>query len=411
MDNTDLFTLLAVDSDPERLEALNDALADVCRVVTATTVPDALDRLYDLPVQVAVLRRRDPGVEGAALIDALSAHDPDLQIILLDDPEGIVHVSHLPFHDRIFRYLTLPWRTVDLQMTVENAFNYHFSLQEQHRLMSVLRLKNEQLSIQNTNLKTLLGRYETIQAQLLASERFSVIGRLAAQVIHDLRQPLDIVRQSVDTLAHVDLDQAEKDEIAEIVTVELDRFREMIGEILDYTRGKVDLNLRDWSARSVFDVLDRAVRRYLDHHPVRYESRYSGGDGHLRLDIPRLQRTVLNLVKNSVEAMATGGNGAASRIDFTMESSGEGVTLRIADNGPGIPESARERLFDPFVTANKHNGIGLGLAIVKRIVEQHGGTIAFESHGGTTFVISLPATAVPARSGSRSGARASHSAT
>jgi signal transduction histidine kinase len=105
-------------------------------------------------------------------------------------------------------------------------------------------------------------------------------------------------------------------------------------------------------------------------------------------DENKFLRVVQNLVANAVEAF----NGCGGRVELTAGVSEEGVQIKIHDNGPGIPEAIKERLFEAFVTYGKHSGTGLGTAIAKSIIDAHGGQISFQSHcqEGTTFYIRLP---------------------
>ena len=99
-------------------------------------------------------------------------------------------------------------------------------------------------------------------------------------------------------------------------------------------------------------------------------------------------RVVTNIIRNARQAMTDGG-----RVTWRITDVDEGGLLfRIEDNGPGIPESIRETLFDAFTTSGKPEGTGLGLAIVRRIVEDHGGSVAFTTKTGvgTCFSIRLP---------------------
>lgn len=84
----------------------------------------------------------------------------------------------------------------------------------------------------------------------------------------------------------------------------------------------------------------------------------------------------------------------SGRIDITLKRSGESLEIRIADNGPGVADAIRERLFEPFVSHGKENGTGMGLTVVQKILQDHGGDVAVEqtSASGTTFRISIPLT-------------------
>ncbi len=123
---------------------------------------------------------------------------------------------------------------------------------------------------------------------------------------------------------------------------------------------------------------------------VRVETGLSGQDAPILGDETQLFQLTFNLVLNSFEALSA--QGGTVRVS-TGAAAGQ-VTLRVADNGPGIPDEVKEKIFDPFFTTKgSGKGIGLGLAIVQQIVEAHGGAVTLESAAGqgTAFTISFPA--------------------
>src|SRR5262249_32959087 len=103
------------------------------------------------------------------------------------------------------------------------------------------------------------------------------------------------------------------------------------------------------------------------------------------LERRQMECVFVNLVVNALEAMPGGGS-----IRISATESGESVRIEVEDNGPGIPAEIRDRLFDPFVTAGKKNGLGLGLALSQQIVREHGGDLWIEPAAGARFVIALP---------------------
>jgi signal transduction histidine kinase len=110
-------------------------------------------------------------------------------------------------------------------------------------------------------------------------------------------------------------------------------------------------------------------------------------------DFKKLERVLLNLLLNACEAVA----GDSERIDVGLRRVGEKLEIRVEDNGPGIAELVREKLFGPFVSYGKENGTGMGLTVVQKIVQDHGGEVTVErtSAAGTTFRISMPLSLAP----------------
>jgi len=111
------------------------------------------------------------------------------------------------------------------------------------------------------------------------------------------------------------------------------------------------------------------------------------------IDAGKFERVMLNLLFNAAEAVARHGG----RIDVTATSGTRGVEIRIADNGPGIPDAIRDSLFEPFVSYGKQRGTGLGLTVVHNVMQQHGGDVVLERTGpdGTTFLLRFPPKPTP----------------
>jgi signal transduction histidine kinase len=139
-------------------------------------------------------------------------------------------------------------------------------------------------------------------------------------------------------------------------------------------------------------VADAAEDAGLAHHGVRLVSKV-GARARVLADPEQLNRILVNLLRNAREAIVAkpGGDGHG-RIDITFERREASSLVRIADNGPGVPERVRERLFQPFSGTTRQGGAGLGLAISRELAQGHGGDLVLASTGpeGTVFELTLP---------------------
>src|SRR5205814_10037001 len=122
---------------------------------------------------------------------------------------------------------------------------------------------------------------------------------------------------------------------------------------------------------------------------------YSYGKYEGWFDAKRLERAFYNLLLNAAEAIPGAEDGG--RIQVTVTGGNESIAIRFVDNGPGIPDAIREKIFDPFVGFGKEHGTGLGLTIAQKILRDHGGDLTLEegTQGHTVFVAVLPASGVP----------------
>ena len=163
----------------------------------------------------------------------------------------------------------------------------------------------------------------------------------------------------------------------------------MTRETLAFARGERKLWVRKVYLYKFFEELQEQLVRDYEGRGIAVELRLNDR-GTARFDEEKLRRAIINLARNAAEALGEGGG------TFTMEVSRDsegGLLLRFSDDGPGVPESIRERLFEAFTTAGKAQGTGLGLAIVRSIVEEHGGHVRLDvSDGRTTFELQIPQT-------------------
>jgi signal transduction histidine kinase len=222
---------------------------------------------------------------------------------------------------------------------------------------------------------------------------------MTSSIVHDLRGPLVSVVGFAE-LAQMTATKAGHGTLGEqlgTVIAEAQRVARMVQEVLDFARGgATTLQRRAVPLRAFLDPIAGALREtveslgieiVVDHDP---DERLA-----LSLDKDRMHRVIENLVKNAREALSGKGMDAYGKhIWIATRKGGETVTIRVADDGPGIPEEVREKLFTPFASHGKEKGTGLGLATVRNLVLAHGGQVHVESpapEGGAAFVLTFPA--------------------
>jgi signal transduction histidine kinase len=231
--------------------------------------------------------------------------------------------------------------------------------------------------------------------EVLQQERLAIVGRFAQGIVHDFTNPLGNIGFAADLAGAPDATDEERGEAHATIRKQVDRLSDMIGELLEFTRGPsgaVALALVDYG-RFVQDTLgDLAGELNVRRVKVVYEN--PPPDVPVPLDRRRLVHVFTNLINNAIAVMPGGGT-----LTLRFEVTDEAVITELEDSGPGIAPEIETRLFEPFATFGKPNGTGLGLAICRRIVEDHGGTIFARSEPGhgATFVFALPRE-IPARS-------------
>ncbi len=249
-------------------------------------------------------------------------------------------------------------------------------------------------------------RLEQAQAEARRSERLAALGQLSAGLAHEIRNPLGVIKGSAEMLTQKLGDSNPlATELAGYISTETNRLSALVTRFLDFARPlHADLAPSDISA-----VLDRAlndVAQFWKGAPVRVEKEYQPNLPPVPLDEALCEQAFVNIVQNAYDAMGADGGGTlhvrttrASR-NARGGGSSDGVEIRIADSGPGIPAELREQIFNPFVTTKK-SGVGLGLSIVSKIIDGHHGSVRIEGSSerpsdsakgrGACFVIFLPA--------------------
>jgi signal transduction histidine kinase len=224
--------------------------------------------------------------------------------------------------------------------------------------------------------------------EVLQTERLALVGRFARSIVHDLKNPLNIISITAE-MAGMEKSTAESRRLAKSrIGRQVDRISEMVNEILEFTQGTNDAFV---AAATDYEVF---VQQLVDEIRPEVELKSAGirlenppPPVKLLLDPKRLRRVFYNLIHNATDAMPGGGK---ILLRFRM-TEGE-VTTEIEDTGPGIAPEIADRLFDPFATFGKAHGTGLGLSICKKILEDHHGRISArtEPGRGAVFAFVLP---------------------
>jgi len=220
---------------------------------------------------------------------------------------------------------------------------------------------------------------------LTKANNLALIGQALSGVLHDLRSPMSVISGYVQ-LMEQENDPAQRGRFAMDVLKQFKLIGTMTQEVLAFARGESQVLKRNIYLQKFFEETVQFLKQEFSGKNIDLvlENR---SKSKIKADEGKLGRLVFNLARNAREAMPGGGV-------FKIEADDDGdfVVLRFSDTGHGIPEEIRDRLFQSFVTSGKKDGTGLGLAIVKKIVDQHNGTITFESEKdkGTRFTIRLP---------------------
>jgi two-component system sensor histidine kinase HydH len=237
-------------------------------------------------------------------------------------------------------------------------------------------------------------RLEQAQAEARRSERLAALGQLSAGLAHEIRNPLGVIKGSAEMLTQkLQASDELARELAGYISTEVNRLSALVTEFLDFAR---PLHAQPQPA-DLTALLDRVLQIVAGRFAgkpgpaVRVERHYASGLPLVPLDESLCEQAFLNLVQNAYEAMEERGGALRVDVQLAAKDGRDGVELRLADTGPGVPEELREEIFNPFVTTKK-TGVGLGLSIVSKIVDGHGGSIRVENaaEGGAVFTLFFP---------------------
>jgi two-component system, NtrC family, sensor histidine kinase HydH len=225
------------------------------------------------------------------------------------------------------------------------------------------------------------------QSQLLDAEKFAFVGEVAAGIAHEVRTTLGVLRSSAQLLQpRLESEGGESAELVHIMLEEVERLDAVVTELLSVGRPRdLALEIRHLSD-PVFRAVESAAPRARGKG-VAIEKLADGPEPPTLCDEEQMYQVALNLVLNAIEVLPAGGT-----VTVAICGDGNGMTgFEVRDDGPGVPEKIRDRIFQPFFT-QREGGTGLGLTFVERVVHEHGGRVSLDTEvgRGSVFRVLLP---------------------
>jgi signal transduction histidine kinase len=227
------------------------------------------------------------------------------------------------------------------------------------------------------------------QRELLDSERLATIGRMASSISHDLRHYLSAMYANAEFMSDGNISQAEREELMVEVQTAVQGMTDLLESLLLFTQTGRALHPE---FESIALMIQRAVSMVRSHPASRDVKLTLNGLSSIEawVDSKKLGRAVYNLLLNACQA-AKRGKGPP-KVTLSLDEDERSIGIRIADNGPGVPASLRQKIFMPFVSEGRESGIGLGLTLAQQIAQEHGGRVELSetTEGETVFTINLP---------------------
>ena len=378
-----MFRVLVVDDEPSLRLTLTEFLKRAGYEVLAAGDFQSALQLCSTSFDVAVIDINLPGRSGIELLHEINSRESYVPVIMIT---GEPNLSVIPEIVRAgaYDFLAKPILKDVLLKAVGRATEKKLLSEEKRRLELEIKQRAADLEVRVAERTA-----ELVEAhdRLAHNAKVAALGRVAAQVAHEVRNPLyGLLLYST----HL------KDELAGKLTedqVELfDNMIETINQltsttqqILDFAR-PVKLALRPVDLNSVVSAVLKLLHLQISANGVEVEFDQGDSNPIARIDEACIRAALLNLILNAVESMPTGGI-----LSITSTTTGETASLAIKDTGSGMSEERVKKIFEPF-NSDKTNGLGLGMPYAKKIIEEHGGNIRVESKPGegTQVWINLP---------------------
>jgi signal transduction histidine kinase len=234
-----------------------------------------------------------------------------------------------------------------------------------------------------------VSEYKQIEQTAFQNDKLAMLGKIAAAIAHEIRNPLTSIRGFIQLLNPY-LKEIGKQEYGRIILSEIDRANDIIYEFLNSSKPSAPMKQKvlvgSLLKESILLSESEALMKGCELHSEIFDHLLT-----VSVDVKQIKQVLLNIMKNAMDAIVEVKEERKGRIDISARREGKYTLISIRDNGKGMQKTTLNRLFDPFFTT-KEEGTGLGLSVSYRIIRNHGGTIQVDSqlNEGTEFLIYLP---------------------
>ena len=333
-------------------------------------------------LDVAVIDINLPGKSGVQLLRTLSDSEVYVPVIMIT---GEPNLSVLPEIVRAgaYDFIAKPIVKDVLLNAVSRAAEKKRLTDEKRRLEEEIKRHTEELE---TRVAERTAELVETHKQLVAQERIAALGRAAAQVAHEVKNPLSGLLLYALHLKGTATNFSENEiTLLDKIVNTINHLNSRVEQILGFAR-PVSLAMTEGDLNQIVTDVLELLRPQLTANKVEAHLSLAQKGAHARLDEASMRGALMNIILNAVEAMPDGGV-----LKINVEQTDETIQLEIVDTGRGIGEEQARKIFEPFYTT-KEQGLGLGMPYTKKIIDQHGGAISLTSElgKGTTIRIVIP---------------------
>ena len=375
--------VLLVDDEPSIRLTMGEFLKRAGYSVLTAADYESAAMLKTDDLDVAVVDINLPGKNGIQLLQEISSTEIYVPVIMIT---GEPNLSVLPEIVRAgaYDFIAKPITKDVLLNVVGRAAEKKRLTDEKRRLEQEIKRYAEELEMRVAERTAEL--VETHQ-RLVTQERIAALGRAAAQVAHEVKNPLaGLLLYSLHLKSKAENFTESQIQLVDKIVDTINHLNSRVEQILGFAR-PVSLTVRSENLNQIINNILDLLRPQLAANKVEVRLSLGQEPFFVRVDESSMRGALMNLMLNAIEAMPTGGT-----LSVTANQIDETVRLEITDTGQGISEDEVKKILEPFYTT-KAQGLGLGMPYAKRIIDQHGGTISLNSRPGegTTISITLPA--------------------
>jgi two-component system sensor histidine kinase HydH len=232
-----------------------------------------------------------------------------------------------------------------------------------------------------------LTEVQALRREVARNQRLASVGRLAAGVAHEIRNPLSSIKGFATYFKQRYPDRPQDQQTADIMIQEVDRLNRVVGQLMEFAR-PVPVKPKPVSLQALLDDSIKLITNRAAEKGISIQTQNNARADAVQIDPDRLNQVLLNLYLNAIDSMESGGD---LKVEISSDGKNRDVVIKVSDTGIGISRENLAKIFEPYFST-KSTGTGLGLAIAHNIIEAMGGRITVESEKevGTTFTVALP---------------------
>ncbi len=330
-----------------------------------------IEESYKTTIIKANEKMENFGKELLKVIYLVTAMGAIISIVL-----GIILANHITSPIKELSYAAKKIGEGDLDYTIKNKL-----LKRKDEIGSLA----EEFSEMKKRVKADIEHIKNLERKKAQTERLSMMGQMVSGIVHEIKNPLTSISGFAQLIEEMSDDAIIKKH-SKIIATEAERLNRLTRELLDYAKGK-KIEIERINLKLLFEEMGESLKPKLNEKEMRINVNIGDSFPPIYVDKDKMKQVIINIISNAIEAAKKMGG----KIQIEAEKDGEDVIIEISDDGPGIPEEIKDKIFMPFVSQKK-GGTGLGLAMVKKIIEDHDGEIWVKSQKdmGTQFVIKMP---------------------